>query len=147
MEPNDEEMSTTKKVVAGAAVGVAVPAAVGIAKKFIGGEEENGSGQADGRKEARSATRTSGSSTRSGQARSTGSKSRATGRTRSGTSKKTSPKSRPRPTAATRTRSTPARSGAERTKEQLYREAKRLNIDGRSKMSKAQLERAVSRAR
>jgi hypothetical protein len=30
-----------------------------------------------------------------------------------------------------------------RTKEQLYNEAKRMGIDGRSKMSKAQLQRAV----
>jgi plasmid stabilization system protein ParE len=33
-----------------------------------------------------------------------------------------------------------------RTKEQLYQEAKRKGIDGRSKMSKAQLERAVGRS-
>lgn len=32
-----------------------------------------------------------------------------------------------------------------RTKAQLYNEAKRLNISGRSKMSKAQLQRAVDR--
>jgi hypothetical protein len=32
-----------------------------------------------------------------------------------------------------------------RTKEQLYGEAKRMNISGRSKMSKAQLQRAVDR--
>jgi hypothetical protein len=32
-----------------------------------------------------------------------------------------------------------------RTKEQLYNEAKRLNIQGRSKMSKAQLQAAVNR--
>jgi hypothetical protein len=31
-----------------------------------------------------------------------------------------------------------------RTKEQLYAEAKKLGIEGRSKMSKAQLQRAVS---
>jgi hypothetical protein len=30
-----------------------------------------------------------------------------------------------------------------RTKEQLYNEAKRMNIEGRSRMSKAQLQRAV----
>jgi hypothetical protein len=34
-----------------------------------------------------------------------------------------------------------------RTREQLYNEAKRLGIDGRSKMNKQQLERAVSRRR
>ena len=32
-----------------------------------------------------------------------------------------------------------------RTKEQLYNDAKRLGISGRSKMNKAQLERAVAR--
>ena len=32
-----------------------------------------------------------------------------------------------------------------RTKEQLYNEAKRMNIDGRSSMNKAQLQRAVDR--
>lgn len=32
-----------------------------------------------------------------------------------------------------------------RTKEQLYNEAKRMNISGRSSMSKAQLQRAVDR--
>ncbi len=32
-----------------------------------------------------------------------------------------------------------------RTKEQLYQEARRKGIEGRSKMSKAQLERAVAR--
>jgi len=34
-----------------------------------------------------------------------------------------------------------------RTKEQLYGEAKAMNIPGRSRMSKAELERAVSRKR
>jgi len=38
-----------------------------------------------------------------------------------------------------------ARSGETRTKEQLYNQAKRLNVRGRSKMSKAQLQRAVDR--
>jgi hypothetical protein len=33
----------------------------------------------------------------------------------------------------------------ERTKEQLYREAKRLGIKGRSKMNKGQLKAAISR--
>jgi plasmid stabilization system protein ParE len=34
-----------------------------------------------------------------------------------------------------------------RTKDQLYEEAKRLNIEGRSSMNKAELERAVNRKR
>jgi hypothetical protein len=38
-----------------------------------------------------------------------------------------------------------ARSGETRTKEQLYNQARRLKISGRSKMSKAQLQRAVDR--
>jgi len=38
-----------------------------------------------------------------------------------------------------------ARSERGRTKEQLYNEAKRMNIAGRSKMNKAQLQRAVDR--
>jgi hypothetical protein len=37
------------------------------------------------------------------------------------------------------------RRGKGRTKEQLYNEARRMNIAGRSKMNKAQLERAVDR--
>jgi hypothetical protein len=32
-----------------------------------------------------------------------------------------------------------------RTKEQLYNEAKRMNVRGRSRMTKAQLQRAVDR--
>jgi hypothetical protein len=36
---------------------------------------------------------------------------------------------------------------SELTKEQLYREARRLRIAGRSKMSKSQLKAAVSRHR
>jgi hypothetical protein len=34
-----------------------------------------------------------------------------------------------------------------RTRDQLYNEARRLNVKGRSKMTKAQLERAVDRAK
>ena len=37
------------------------------------------------------------------------------------------------------------RRGRGRTKEQLYNEAKRMNIQGRSKLNKAQLQRAVDR--
>lgn len=35
--------------------------------------------------------------------------------------------------------------GRERTKEQLYNQAKRLNIKGRSKMNKGQLKAALAR--
>jgi hypothetical protein len=37
------------------------------------------------------------------------------------------------------------RRGKGRTKEQLYNEARKMNIPGRSKMNKAQLQRAVDR--
>jgi hypothetical protein len=37
--------------------------------------------------------------------------------------------------------------GRERTKEELYREAKRLGIKGRSKMNKGSLKAAVERRR
>jgi hypothetical protein len=37
------------------------------------------------------------------------------------------------------------RGSGSRTRDQLYEEARRRNIRGRSKMSKAQLERAVAR--
>jgi hypothetical protein len=39
------------------------------------------------------------------------------------------------------------RRGEEKTREQLMREAQRLNISGRSKMGKADLKRAVTRAK
>jgi hypothetical protein len=39
------------------------------------------------------------------------------------------------------------RRGEEKTRDQLMREAQRLNISGRSKMGKADLKRAVSRAK
>jgi hypothetical protein len=44
---------------------------------------------------------------------------------------------------SSRTRAGSSNSG--QTKEQLYRQAKRLGIEGRSKMSKQQLQRAVAR--
>ena len=47
--------------------------------------------------------------------------------------------SKPRSSSAGRAR-------GNRTKEQLYNQAKRLKIPGRSSMSKQQLERAISRA-
>jgi hypothetical protein len=42
-------------------------------------------------------------------------------------------------------RGTTMAQGRERTKEQLYRDAKRLGIKGRSKMNKGQLKAAVGR--
>lgn len=58
---------------------------------------------------------------------------------------------RQRPAKATSSRQSPSRQRTrstesdEPTKDDLYKQAKRLNIDGRSKMNKAQLKRAVAR--
>ena len=41
MAKGDEGLSTQKKVVAGAALGVAIPAAIGVAKKLAGEGEPN----------------------------------------------------------------------------------------------------------
>lgn len=45
-----------------------------------------------------------------------------------------------------RLRSSGAVDRSDRTKDELYDEAKRLNIEGRSSMTKQQLERAIARA-
>ena len=51
-----------------------------------------------------------------------------------------------KPSASRSSSSKPSASrGGERTREQLYEEARRKGVDGRSKMSKAQLQRAVGR--
>jgi hypothetical protein len=67
-------------------------------------------------------------------------------RARSGESRTSSPLSR---TDMSSGRRGGQRSGSSRatgrTKDQLYNEAKRMNIAGRSKMNKAQLQRAVDR--
>ena len=159
-ENGNEGMSTGKKVVAGAAIGVAVPAAVGVAKKLIGNDDdqEESSGDA-GRSEQ--GGRSTGRSSSSGRSRSSGTKKR-TGSTAKSGSQRT--RSRAASTAKSASRRTPSRStrstssssrrsssssggGSNRTKEQLYNQAKRLGIDGRSTMTKAQLERAINRAR
>jgi hypothetical protein len=89
-------MSTGKKVVAGTAVGIAVPAAVVVAKKLLG----NGDNDSPRRGSPSGPEKSSGSG--------------------------------------------PSRG---RTKEQLYNTAKRLKIEGRSRMTKQQLERAIARKR
>jgi hypothetical protein len=93
-------MPDTKKVITGAALGVAIPAAVGATKKLLG----------DAGKTASAAKRT-------------------TAR------------------AAKRTTTTTSRQSSTPTREQLYRQATRLKIAGRSQMTKAQLDRAVKRAK
>src|ERR671936_13778 len=54
IEEQDEGMSTPKKVAAGAAIGVAIPAAVGVAKKLIGNgdSEEEASEEAGAQEES-----------------------------------------------------------------------------------------------
>ena len=45
-EEQDEGLSTPQKVAAGAAIGVAIPAAVGVAKKLLGnGDSDEESGE------------------------------------------------------------------------------------------------------
>ena len=93
-----EHRGIRKKVVAGAAVAIAIPAAVGVAKKILS-DADQGEPQ---------------------QERRGGSRGKDGGRASSG--------------------------GQTKTKAQLYATAKRLNVEGRSKMTKQQLERAIARA-
>ena len=119
-EEEQSGLSTPQKVVAGAALGVAVPAAVGVARKLLG----NGSEDEDASSEPVSRERDDSSPK---QSRSTSTRS-TTSRTKSATKSTT-------------------RSTANRTREQLYKTATRLKIEGRSSMNKAQLERAIARAK
>ena len=125
MAAKNQGMSTSKKVIAGAAVGVALPAAVGAAKKLIG---DNGDDKSS--RSRRSPRRSSTSRSKSSPMRGRSLKSRATtrGRTKSRAKKSSNSSSSP-------------------TREQLYKVATRLKIAGRSNMSKSQLQRAVSRAK
>jgi hypothetical protein len=130
-------LSTGKKMIAGAALGVAVPAAVGVARKLISDDGDDNGDQSGPSRRTGSRSRTTGTS----RARSTGSRSTAS---RSGGSRPAQSKSKSTTARSTRTGSASARTT---TREQLYRQATRLKIDGRSRMSKAQLERAVARAK
>jgi hypothetical protein len=65
-------------------------------------------------------------------------------RARSGESQSSSPSSRRGPSASARGGKRSGRAGPRgRTREQLYNEAKQLGVEGRSRMSKTQLQRAV----
>jgi hypothetical protein len=138
----DEGMSTTKKVAAGAAVGVAIPAAVTVAKKLLGDDDQEVDEVGEKARQSRSG---------GGSASGRGSRSGPKGKTarKSGSRTGSSSKSRSGKTSSGRSSaaSSRSRSGPTRTKEQLYATAKRLKIEGRSKMSKTQLERAVEKAR
>jgi hypothetical protein len=77
---------------------------------------------------------------------SSGSSSRSSSSSSRSSSTRSSSRSTPSRSTTSRSKSSSAsRNGQEMTKEQLYNEAKRLGIEGRSKMNKAALKRAVSR--
>ena len=152
MDENENEgLSTGKKLVAGAAISVAVPAAVGVAKKLIGDGDEKGEEPGETVRSKRPAGKSS-----SRRGRSTAPTKRASSTAKRGSGATTRSSSRRRSsTARSKSRSSSSGSqsarsssrGSSRTKEQLYNQAKRLGIEGRSTMTKAQLERAIGRAR
>jgi DNA end-binding protein Ku len=126
--PGDEGLSTRTKVVAGTALGVAVPAAVAAGRKLIGGGSDEGGDDTGERAGSPSGSR----------------RRRQTGARSGSSTSASSTRSRPSGGSKTRARSSSARTP---TREQLYKQAKRLKIEGRSRMTKAQLERAVARAK
>lgn len=65
---------------------------------------------------------------------------------RAGESKTASPSSKKGKSASARGGKQSGKGPGGRTKEQLYNDAKKLNIEGRSSMSKSQLEKAVAGA-
>ena len=112
-DDEDASLSTRAKVAAGAAIGLAVPAAVGVVRKLRASEDDESVDDSE-EEETRA---------RAAPTRSSG-----------GTS------SRSRGSSSTRSKQQAS------TREDLYSEAQRLKIEGRSRMTKAQLERAVARA-
>ena len=142
-EMENGESSLKKKVATGVAVGLATTAAAGVAKKMLDGGGDDDLGEQSDQGDQGS---------REGESRGAAQSSRARSATsRRGTSRSGSSSSRQRASSKARSKakstSTSAGRGANRTKEQLYRQAKRLGVEGRSKMTKAQLERAVARAK
>src|SRR5438874_6090158 len=90
-QSGDEGLSTSKKVVAGVALGVAVPAAVGVAKKLLGddGEESGAEGNVrPGGRRSTTAARKTTTARKTGAARKT-SGARKTASRKSGTARKT----------------------------------------------------------
>lgn len=135
---NEEGGSLKKKVATGVAVGLATTAAAGVAKKMLDSNDDEG-GEGSRQDQARST-----GASQSGRTRSASGRKSAASRSRSGSTRRRSSSSARNKTKSS---STSTGRGANRTKEQLYRQAKRLGVEGRSKMSKAQLERAVARAK
>jgi hypothetical protein len=149
METTEQDQGGLKKKVAtGVAVGLATTAAAGVAKKLMGngGDDQRENVESQGREAANRGRQTA----KSAQSRASSTTKRAagstSGRAKSGARSARKRTSQARSTAASKTRSARSRT-SESTKEQLYARAKRLGIEGRSKMSKAQLQRAVSRAK
>jgi hypothetical protein len=116
-EVDKEGLSRPKKVAAGAAIGVAIPAAVAVAKKLIGDDGESRTSEREKPQQRQ--------------------RSEPTRRSRPA-----KPSSRRKPRASTAKSATKTT-----TRQQLYAQAARLKIGGRSSMSKSQLERAVNRAK
>lgn len=129
---SEDESGLAKKVAAGVAVGLATTAAASVAKKLLGDDGGGGSSLHELTDKVSSAAKDAAGQV-SGTARAAAAGARE--QVRAATAGAAPPPQR------TRTRS--PRGG--RTKEQLYADAKRLGIAGRSRMSKTQLERAVAR--
>jgi hypothetical protein len=85
-QSGDEGLSTSKKVVAGVALGVAVPAAVGVAKKLLGDDDPE-SGGSDG-SESRAQSARSGGTRSSGRRKTTAAR-KTTSRRKTGAARKT----------------------------------------------------------
>jgi hypothetical protein len=68
-------------------------------------------------------------------------------RARAGESENASPTSKRGPSASSRGGRQSGKGPAGRTRDQLYNDAKKLGVEGRSRMNKGELERAVAGAR
>jgi hypothetical protein len=128
-ETEGQGTSLKKKVATTVAVGIATTAAAGAAKKLLGGDENDG--DKDKGREAAS--------------KSFGERRQERRVARSARAGKTTSRRAAKKTAGG-AKSTASKS-ASKTKEQLYKQAKRLKIQGRSSMTKGQLERALRKAR
>lgn len=101
------------------------------------GETKTSSSSSKSRSGSRSSSSRASASHRKSSSGSSSKPKASSGSSRSSSSSKSSSK----PKASSGSRS----SGGERTRAQLYQEAKKRDISGRSSMNKAQLERALSR--
>jgi hypothetical protein len=151
----EEGLSMPKKVAAGAALGVAVPAAVAVARKFMGGDDnESGADEdqaisrdSDSEQPQQQKRQSSQNGSSNGSRARSSSSSTTTSRKNTTTSRKNATTSRKKSSSSSSASSSTKGSGRTRTREQLYKQATRLKVEGRSSMNKAQLERAVERAK